>query len=136
MGVALAPAGCATEAPPQAPAAPLPPPPPPAPTIIYVMVPAVPMPTSSTGGPWTPNAAPTPTPTPTPTSTQIQPPLPPVQPTPVAQSPDPYKGTPIHGQSCDPGLNAKGSVPACSVRPPPGPTCESIADTQTECPTM
>src|SRR5689334_18159681 len=118
MGVALAPAGCATEAPPQAPVAQPPPPPAPAPTIIYVLVPAAPMPSPSA------SAAPAPTPAPTP-------PLPP-QPQPVAQSADPYKGTPIHGQSCDPGLNAKGSVPACSVRPP-GPTCESIHDTQAEC---
>src|SRR5690349_9838993 len=113
MGVALAPAGCATEAPPQA-AAP-PPQPPPAPTIIYVLVPAAPS--------AMPNG----------TSSAI--PTPPA-PTPVAQSPDPYKGTPIHAQSCDPGLNAKGAVPACAVRPPPGPTCESIHDTQAECPTL
>lgn len=118
MGVALAPAGCATEAPPQAPVAPLPPLPAAAPTVIYVMVPAAPMPMATGSG--TPLA-----------------PLPPQSaPQPVAQSPDPYKGTPIHASACDPALNMKGAAPACAVRPPPGPTCESISDTKAECPTL
>jgi hypothetical protein len=124
MGVALAPAGCATEAPPQAPVAP--PPPAPAPTVIYVMVPAAPMamPAPMTTG--TASQAPIP-----------PPPLPPTLPLqPVAQSPDPYKGTPIHAQACDPALNMKGVAPACALRPPPGPTCESISDTKEECPTL
>lgn len=55
---------------------------------------------------------------------------------PAPESPDPYKGTPIHGQSCEPAQNMKGKAPVCAVRPSPGPTCESIGDTKSECPTL
>jgi hypothetical protein len=111
--------GCATEAPPQPIAAAPPPPlPPPAPTVIYVMVPAAPMAIPTPSAPQTPQTAQTP-----PAS-------------PVTTPPDPYKGTPIHGQTCDPALNMKGKAPVCAVRPPPGPTCESLGDTRAECPTL
>lgn len=97
------------------------PPPPPAPTVIYVMVPAAPMATAPA----------------TTTQAPVPPPPPPPQVQPIAKaSPNPYEGTPIHGQSCDPALNMRGAAPACAVRPPPGPTCESIGDTREECPTL
>ena len=51
------------------------------------------------------------------------------------ESPDPYKGTPIKAQSCNPSLNNVGGPKACSLKAP-GPTCESFADTKQECPTM
>jgi hypothetical protein len=56
-------------------------------------------------------------------------------PTPASTSPDPYKGTPVRAQSCDPALNMRGGAVACRISPP-GPTCESIHDTKTECPTL
>lgn len=81
-------------------------------------------------------AAPMPVATPAAPATSSSSSRPPARPVVASESPDPYKGTPIHGQSCDPALNRQGKAPACSVRPPPGPTCESIGDTKSECPTL
>ena len=53
----------------------------------------------------------------------------------VKESPDPYKGTPIKAQSCNPQLNNVGAPKACALKAP-GPTCESFNDTKQECPTM
>lgn len=50
-------------------------------------------------------------------------------------TPDPYAGTPVHGQSCAPAENTVGIIPACAIKAP-GPTCESIDDTKAECPTL
>jgi hypothetical protein len=49
--------------------------------------------------------------------------------------PDPYEGTPVQGQTCDPALNLTGTLPACALRAA-GPTCESFTDTVQECPTL
>lgn len=49
--------------------------------------------------------------------------------------PNPYDGTPVTAQSCDPALNRVGSPGNCAISGP-GPTCESIADTKRECPTL
>jgi hypothetical protein len=53
-----------------------------------------------------------------------------------AKPPNPYDGTPVKAQSCDAAENGKGTVPACTLSGPPGPTCESINDTKQECPTL
>ncbi len=50
-------------------------------------------------------------------------------------SPDPYKGTPISAQSCNPALNRVGAPKACALKAP-GPSCESFSDTKKECPTL
>jgi hypothetical protein len=52
-----------------------------------------------------------------------------------AQTPDPYKGTPVTAQSCNPALNNVGTPPSCTLTAP-GPTCESFSDTKQECPTL
>jgi hypothetical protein len=52
-----------------------------------------------------------------------------------AQTPDPYKGTPVMAQSCNPALNNVGTAPSCNLKAP-GPTCESFSDTKQECPTL
>ena len=63
------------------------------------------------------------------------PPAPPPAATPKA-SPDPYKGTPVTAQACNPSDNMVAGGPyACNLRAP-GPTCESFKDTVQECPTL
>lgn len=58
---------------------------------------------------------------------------PPPEPAPVATgSPDPYKGTPVKAQACDPTQNKIGTSPPCVISGP-GPTCESLNDTRKEC---
>lgn len=54
---------------------------------------------------------------------------------PSMNRPDPYEGTPVQGQACDPALNLVGTIPACALKAP-GPTCESFTDTKQECPTL
>jgi hypothetical protein len=49
--------------------------------------------------------------------------------------PNPYDGTPVTAQDCNPMLNREGKAPAC-VLSAPGPSCESFRDTQKECPTL
>jgi hypothetical protein len=51
------------------------------------------------------------------------------------KAPNPYDGTPVKAQSCNPADNKIGTLPACTLSAP-GPTCESIADTKHECPTL
>jgi len=66
------------------------------------------------------------------------PPEPPPEPPPApvaTRAPNPYDGTPVKAQRCDPALNKVGSSPACTLKPP-GPTCESINDTKKECPQL
>lgn len=45
---------------------------------------------------------------------------------------DPPLARTIRGQKCDLTENAKGKA-ACSLKPPPGPTCESIGATRSDC---
>lgn len=59
----------------------------------------------------------------------------PQQPTANTKAPNPYDGTPVTAQSCDPALNRIGTPGNCAISGP-GPTCESIADTKKECPTL
>lgn len=80
-----------------------------------------------------PIAPPSATPSPDPVATKEPDPEP--VPTPTGP-PNPYDGTPVTAQTCDPALNAKGAAPKCAIKAPPGPTCESIGDTKKECPTM
>src|SRR5690349_3529148 len=54
---------------------------------------------------------------------------------PASGSPNPYKGTPVTAQACDPALNKIGKAPACALQAP-GPSCESFSDTKQECPTL
>lgn len=54
----------------------------------------------------------------------------------AGKPPNPYDGTPVTAQSCSPSLNATGPIPKCAIKAPPGPTCESIGDTKSECPTL
>lgn len=42
----------------------------------------------------------------------------------------------VHGQSCDVAENAKGKPVACTLKPAPGPTCESFGETRADCPKL
>jgi hypothetical protein len=42
----------------------------------------------------------------------------------------------VHAQSCDVAENAKGKAVACTLKPAPGPTCESFGETRSDCPKL
>jgi hypothetical protein len=60
---------------------------------------------------------------------------PPPAPHAATKPPNPYDGTPVTAQSCDPALNRVGSPGSCAISGF-GPSCESIQDTRKECPTL
>lgn len=108
--------GCATRTPPEEPS---PPAPPFAPAVVSVapLPPEPPPPELPTAAPPPPDrAAPDEAPS-------------------AAGAPNPYDGTPVTAEACDPALNAVGAPPRCDLRAP-GPTCESFGDTKKECPTL
>lgn len=49
---------------------------------------------------------------------------------------DPPLAKTVHAQSCDASENAKGKAVACSLRPAPGPSCESFSETRGDCPKL
>jgi hypothetical protein len=115
LATAIAP-GCGTTNPPEEPAAPPPALPPAVVTVAPLPPPAAP-PMVVAPAPPPPVAAAAP-------SRDV-----------AVEPPDPYKGTPVTAQACDPALNRVGTPPSCKLAPP-GPTCESFSDTKQECPTL
>ncbi|MFO0740097.1 MAG: hypothetical protein U0270_29630 [Labilithrix sp.] len=115
-GASLLPTACSTNsAPPSAPTEP-----------VYVP----PAPPSASWAPMPTLAAAPPSP---PASALPAPPEPP--PAHPAKAPNPYDGTPVTAQACDPALNKVGTPGSCALSAP-GPTCESFGDTKKECPTL
>lgn len=49
---------------------------------------------------------------------------------------DPPMAKTVHAQKCDVAENAKGKAVACTLRAPPGPSCESFGETRAECPRL
>lgn len=49
---------------------------------------------------------------------------------------DPPMAKTVHPQKCDVAENAKGKAVACSLKPAPGPSCESFTETRSDCPKL
>lgn len=49
---------------------------------------------------------------------------------------DPPMAKTVHAQKCDVAENAKGKPVACTLKAPPGPTCESFSETRADCPKL
>lgn len=118
-GVSLLPAACGSSAPPSAPIEPVNVPP--ASSAAWTSMPTYAAPPASPTSHTEPEPAP-----------DAAAPAPPMV---AAKAPNPYDGTPVTAQACDPALNKVGAPGSCALSAP-GPTCESFHDTKKECPTL
>lgn len=49
---------------------------------------------------------------------------------------DPPMAKTVHAQKCDVAENAKGKTVGCTLKAPPGPSCESFSETRADCPKL